>query len=207
MAGKPIETLISSNLYVLHDNAAVVFLGTLIGKRLVERPGRLLTYTEYTFDVDDYLKGDPTASSITIVNAGGQSLDEGFTMSTAHSYNLQLNQQYMVFLRHGYESLVLPIITVMSIHDDGEVIASADGRPLVALDPTGEMHFADLPRFDSLRYGQATGIGSSPPVPEPTEPTPTSSGAQVHPRSHSSSLAPQHAGNVAVATIKALLSQ
>ncbi len=204
----PIEALQSSNLYVLSDNAGAVFDGTLADKQIVTRPGRKLIYTQYTFHVASYLKGEQTEAILTIVNVGGHASEDGRTLSTAHSYNLQLGQRYLVFLRQDYESLVLPIITVMSIHDDGNVIASDSGYQLTALDAASEMSFAAQRHFGNFRYGRRL-EGRSMPTPPPTPaPTPTSVGARVNPQPGSTGLASPHTnGGVTMTAVKALLSR
>lgn len=161
-APAPLEDLLSSNLLQLHENAEVVFVGTLTGSDLVSgRQGGVME-TRYEFAVESYLKGERADDRISLRNLGGRSAATGKTMSTPFSFEFTVGQRYLVFLRPGFAELALPIIEAFSVQENGEVIAAASGRRLMGVGPAGEMILAGEPAYGTLNYATVQAISPTP---------------------------------------------
>lgn len=149
----PIESLMSSNLLTLRDNAESVFVGELTARQLEGSGDTGILKTRYQFDVESYLKGeDIEKNKITITNLGGRDENDGTTMSTPFSFEFAVGQRYLVFLRNGHEKMTLPIIAAFSIQDSGDVLTAQNGQRLTGFNDQGDMQFSNETAYEAFNY-------------------------------------------------------
>jgi hypothetical protein len=158
-----------------------VFIGELTDSELISgRDGGVLR-TRYEFAVETYLKGERADDRISLRNLGGRSAVTGKTMSTAFSFEFTVGKRYLLFLRPGFEELVLPIIHAFSIEEGGDVLVDPSGRRLMALSQAGQMVLASEADYGALNYGPERAILVAPAPAAAPSPSPGSGEVRINP--------------------------